>query len=256
MSQRHNIYDDEQFFSGYSRLPRSVAGLDGAPEWPSLRALLPDLRGRHVLDLGCGFGWFCRWAREQGAAGVLGIDVSERMLARAEASTHDPAIVYSRADLEELDLPGESFDLVYSSLAFHYLVNLEALLTQVYRALVPGGRLVFSVEHPLYTAPSDLTWSVNAAGRKTWPIDRYLEEGPRSRDWLTRGVIKQHRTLATYINLLLRLGFTLTHVEEWGPTDEQIAAQPHLADERQRPTFLLVAARRPPTASSSGAPMP
>jgi SAM-dependent methyltransferase len=251
-----NIYDDEEFFAGYSRLPRSVAGLDGAPEWSSLRALLPDLRGRRVLDLGCGFGWFCRWAREQGAASVLGIDVSDRMLARAMDSTHDPAIVYRRADLEEAELPGESFDLVYSSLAFHYLVNLEALLTRVYRALVPGGHLVFSVEHPLYTAPSDPTWSVDAAGHKTWPIDSYLEEGPRSRDWLTRGVIKQHRMLATYINLLLRLGFALTHVEEWGPTDEQIAAQPHLADERQRPTFLLVAARRPPAASSAATTMP
>jgi SAM-dependent methyltransferase len=249
-----NIYDDEDFFAGYSRLPRSVAGLEAAPEWPSLQALLPDLRGRRVLDLGCGFGWFCRWAREQGAQSVLGIDVSDRMLARAEASTHDPAIVYRRADLEELELPVESFDLVYSSLAFHYLVNLDALLAQVYRALVPGSSLVFSVEHPLYTAPSDPGWSVNATGRQTWPIDRYLEEGSRSRDWLTQGVIKQHRTFATYVNLLLRLGFALTHVEEWGPTDEQIAAQTDLADERQRPTFLLMAARRPYIANSAIAP--
>ena len=75
-----NIYDDEEFFAGYSRLRRSVEGLDGAPEWPALRALLPNLSGLKVLDLGCGFGWFCRWARQQGAARVLGIDVSERML--------------------------------------------------------------------------------------------------------------------------------------------------------------------------------
>ncbi|HXA96624.1 MAG TPA: SAM-dependent methyltransferase, partial [Candidatus Dormibacteraeota bacterium] len=72
----------------------------------------------------------------------------------------------------------------------------------------------------------------------------YLDEGSRVTDWLAEGVIKQHRTLATYVNTLLRLGFVLTHVEEWGPTDEQIASQPSLADERQRPPFLLVAARR------------
>ncbi|MGH7038053.1 MAG: class I SAM-dependent methyltransferase, partial [Stellaceae bacterium] len=82
-----NIYDDEGFFAGYSRLPRSVHGLDGAPEWPTLRALIPDLRDRAVLDLGCGFGWFCRWARQAGAASVLGIDVSEKMLARAKTET-------------------------------------------------------------------------------------------------------------------------------------------------------------------------
>src|SRR6516162_4286802 len=81
-----NIYDNEEFFAGYSRLRRSVEGLDGMPEWPALRALLPDLLGRKVLDLGCGFGWFCRWAREQGASNVVDVDVSEKMLARASAA--------------------------------------------------------------------------------------------------------------------------------------------------------------------------
>src|SRR5471030_2046910 len=97
-----NIYDDGTFFAGYSRLGRSVEGLDGAPEWPALRALLPDPEGLRILDLGCGFGWFCRWARQQGAARVLGIDVSEKMLARARATTPDAAIAYERADMEQL----------------------------------------------------------------------------------------------------------------------------------------------------------
>ena len=66
-----NIYDNPEFFAGYSRLDRSVEGLAGAAEWPALRALLPDLRGTKVVDLGCGFGWFCRFARAQGATRVL-----------------------------------------------------------------------------------------------------------------------------------------------------------------------------------------
>ena len=64
------------------------------------------------------------------------------------------------------------------------------------------------------------------------------------RSGLPRGSIKQHRTVATYINTLLRAGLILSHVEEWGPTDEQISARPSLAEDRQRPAFLLVAARR------------
>lgn len=239
-----NIYDNEDFFAGYSRLPRSVQGLDGAPEWPALRALLPDLRDRAVLDLGCGFGWFCRWAREAGAVSVLGIDVSERMLARAKAETADAAITYARADMERLELPPASFDLVYSSLAFHYIADLDRLMAEVHRALVPGGSLVFSVEHPIYTAPSDPHWLFDSAGRKVWPVEGYLEEGPRSVDWLAKGVHKRHRTLASQVNLLLQLGFALCHIEEWGPTPEQIAAQPAWADERRRPMFLLIAARR------------
>jgi ubiquinone/menaquinone biosynthesis C-methylase UbiE len=242
-----NIYDNEEFFEAYRQLERSVEGLNGAAEWPALRALLPDLHGLSVLDLGCGYGWFCRWSRENGAAHVLGIDVSEKMLARARATTQDTAITYTRADLEHLELPQESFDLVYSSLALHYIEHLDGLLAQVYRSLMPGGNLVFSVEHPIYTAPTEPHWSLTETGRKTWPIDSYLDEGPRSTDWLAKGVIKQHRTLASYINLLLRLGFALTHVEEWGPTEAQIAARPGLADDHQRPPFLLVAARRPAT---------
>jgi SAM-dependent methyltransferase len=239
-----NIYDNDEFFAGYSRLPRSLGGLDDAPEWPSLRALLPDLRGRNVVDLGCGFGWFCRWARENGAAHVLGIDVSEKMLAQARATTPDAEITYIRADMERLELPPPAFDLIYSSLALHYIANLEGLFSLVHRCLMSGGSLVFSVEHPIYTAPTDPGWLVANGGRKVWPVDRYLDEGPRSTDWLAKGVIKQHRTLATYINLLLRTGFALSHVEEWGPTEEQIAARPQFADDSQRPPFLLVAARR------------
>ena len=239
-----NVYDDAGFFAEYGRLPRSLGGLDAAPEWPALRALLPPLRGRAVLDLGCGYGWLCRWARAQGAARVVGVDLSERMLERARAETADAGIAYVRADLEDLPPPPGPFDLVHSALAFHYVVALPRLLGRIRDALGPGGALVFSVEHPLYTAPSRAEWAVDAAGRATWPLDRYLDEGPRTTTWLTRSVTKQHRTIATYVNALVAAGFALTHLDEWGPSAEQVAAHPEWANERQRPPFLLVAARR------------
>jgi SAM-dependent methyltransferase len=239
-----NIYDQPAFFDAYSQLPRQVDGPDAAPEWPALRALLGDLNGRRVLDLGCGFGWFCRWARAQGAAAALGIDLSERMLERARATTADAAIEYRRADMDRLDLPAASFDLGYSSLALHYIERLDVLLATLHRALRPGGSLVFSVEHPIYTAPSRPGWQSDARGTQVWPVDNYLKEGPRRTDWLAKGVIKQHRTLATHVNLLLAAGFTLTHLDEWGPSAEQIAARPELALERERPPFLILSARR------------
>ncbi|WP_437574636.1 class I SAM-dependent methyltransferase [Sorangium sp. So ce887] len=239
-----NIYDDPGFFEAYSQLRRSVEGLDGAPEWPALQALVPDLTGLRVADLGCGFGWFCRWAREKGAGSVLGLDVSERMLERARSETSDEAILYTRTDLERLDLPEAAFDFAYSSLALHYIEHLGGLLAAVHRALAPGGRLVFSVEHPIYTAPSRPGWRVEADGRKTWPVDGYLAEGPRTTNWLAEGVVKQHRTLGATLNALIRAGFVISHVEEWGPTEAQIAAWPELAEERERPIFLLVAAQR------------
>jgi SAM-dependent methyltransferase len=239
-----NIYDNEAFFAGYSRLPRSIDGLDGAPEWPTLRALLPDLQGREVLDLGCGFGWFCRWARSAGAARVLGVDVSARMLARAETETDDAAICYAQDDLEGLAVSPATFDLAYSSLAFHYVENLAGLVASIHAGLVPGGRLIFSVEHPIFTAPAHPGWSVNPSGNVTWPVDGYLDEGPRTTDWLAKGVIKRHRTIATYVNLLLDSGFTITHIDEWGPSKEQVASHPDWAGEHQRPSFLLIACVR------------
>src|SRR5262245_3820009 len=99
-----NIYDHDDFFQGYSKLPRSVEGLTGAPEWPTVRKMVDDVSGCRVLDLGCGFGWFCRWAAEQGAASVHGVDLSENMLARARTLTSDPKVTYERADLEGLVL--------------------------------------------------------------------------------------------------------------------------------------------------------
>jgi SAM-dependent methyltransferase len=238
-----NIYDNDAFFAGYSQLGRSLEGLDGAAEWPSLQAMLPPMAGLRVADLGCGFGWFCRWARGAGAASVLGLDVSENMLARAVSFGADPAITYMRADLEELRLDA-GYDLVYSSLTFHYIVGFAGLLARIHQALKPGGRLVFSIEHPIYMAPTNPRFTLDAEGRRVWPIDRYLEEGPRRTDWLAKGVIKQHRTIGTTLGLLRGAGFTLDHLEEWSPTDAQIAARPELAQERDRPMFLLAAAHR------------
>lgn len=225
-------------------MDRSLHGLAGAAEWPSLRSLLPDLRGARILDLGCGFGWFSRWAREQGAQSVLGFDVSENMLKRAIEMTSDDAIVYRKFDLEQTELPEAGFDLVFSSLALHYVENLGRVFRSVFRALVPGGWLIFSTEHPIYTAPRRPNWLIQNDGHRIWPIDQYLAEGSRVTDWLTKGAIKQHRTIGTTVNLLVRSGFALTHLDEWGPADDQIAAHPEWAEHRDRPMFLLVAARK------------
>jgi ubiquinone/menaquinone biosynthesis C-methylase UbiE len=239
-----NIYDNPDFFDEYSRMDRSRLGLDGAAEWTSLRSMLPDLTGAAVLDMGCGFGWFSRWAREQGARSILALDVSEKMLRRAVGMTTDDAISYRRVNLEDIRLPEAAFDLAFSSLALHYVENLDRIFEAVHRSLVPGGSFVFSIEHPVYTAPRHPEWRVMEDGSRTWPVDQYLAEGVRVTDWLAKGVVKQHRTIGTTLNSLIRSGFVLTHVNEWGPNDDQIAAHPEWAEHRDRPMFLLVSARK------------
>lgn len=82
---KQNKYDDNVFFQKYSQMDRSVKGLEGAGEWKTLERLLPDFHDKHVLDLGCGFGWHCRYAAEHGAASVLGVDISAKMIAKARS---------------------------------------------------------------------------------------------------------------------------------------------------------------------------
>lgn len=241
-----NEFDDEAFFDAYAGLARSRLGLDGAPEWRALRGLLPPVAGRRVVDLGCGFGWFCRWARAEDAAHVVGIDGSARMLDRARATTDDPAVDYVHADLDEIDL-GQldgPLDIVFSSLALHYVRDLDRLLHQAWRAIADGGALVCSVEHPIFTAPIRPGFVDAGDGAPTWPVDGYADEGERVVEWLGATVRKQHRTIETYLRSLRGAGFVLDELIEWAPTRDQVAARPDLATELTRPTFLLLGARR------------
>lgn len=240
-----NIYDDPEFFAGYVTLPRQVRGLDGAAEWPVLASLLPDLAARRVVDLGCGFGWFSRWAHERGAASVLGVDISAKMLERARAETDASTIDYRRCDLDGLDLEPGSADVVFSSLTLHYVHDLGRLLATIAGSLTAGGTLVFSVEHPILSAPTVQEFETSATGERFWPLDNYLVEGERVRHWFVDGVVKHHRTLATYVNAVVGAGLAIDRIVEWGPTDDDIEARPALADDRHRPWFLLVGATNP-----------
>ncbi|KAI0908731.1 methyltransferase domain protein [Ustulina deusta] len=244
MSQ--NIYDHGEFFENYIKLDRQTKGLDGAPEWPQLRQMLPDLKGAQVLDLGCGFGWFSRLARSEGAARVRGIDLSAKMLDKARDMTFDDAIVYEKADLEDVTLPEGEYDVVFSALTFHYLARLPRLVAEISKSLKGGGRLVFSTEHPLFTAPTTPSLVVvdQDTGRKAWQIDGYQREGMRTRTWFVEGVRKQHRTMGTYVNLLLSSGFRLTDFVEWRPSEEELDKNPGWDVELIRPTFLLVGATK------------
>src|SRR5882724_4771224 len=122
---KQNKYDDPEFFAKYSMMPRSTGGLDNAGEWHAFRALLPDLGNKRLLDLGCGFGWHCRYARQQQAESVVGVDLSEKMLTHARELTDDPRIEYRRSAIEDIDFPAYEFDVVISSLALHYVQHFD-----------------------------------------------------------------------------------------------------------------------------------
>lgn len=242
---KQNKYDDPAFFAGYSAMPRSLGGLAEAGEWPAFRALVPDLAGKRVLDLGCGFGWHCRHAREKGATRVVGVDLSERMLFRARELTADPAILYRLGAIEDLDFPPASFDVVLSSLALHYVADIGGVFARVHLWLAGGGSFLFSVEHPVFTARAEQDWFRGPSGERLhWPLDGYRDEGMRRTAWLADDVVKYHRTVAAWLNTLVDAGFRIVRLAEPEPPAAMVAARPDLADERRRPMFLIVLGTR------------
>ncbi|MFJ7700319.1 class I SAM-dependent methyltransferase [Lysinibacillus fusiformis] len=242
---KQNKYDDMQFFSAYEKMPRSVQGLDAAGEWHVLKTLLPDLKNKHVLDLGCGFGWHCRYARAQQAKSVIGVDISEKMLQKAQKKTDDPFISYLNIPIEDIQFSASQFDVVLSSLAIHYLQNFEALCKKVYNYLKPDGSFVFSVEHPIFTSRHEQDWYNDEHGNRLhWPVDHYQTEGMRETTFLTENVIKYHRTLSTYMNELIQVGFTIRAVKEPMPSEEMLQTIPGMQDELRRPLFLMIVAEK------------
>jgi SAM-dependent methyltransferase len=237
------VYDDAAFLAGYSRLERFGAGWTGAMERDDFLSLLPPVVGARALDLGCGLGQLARHLAAAGAADVLGVDVSERMLAQAEPH---PRVRFERVAIEDLALPAASLDLVVSSLAFHYVADYEGLMRRIAGWLVPGGTLVFSTEHPIYTARlPDLGWTTDAEGRRTgWAIDHYADEGMRQEHWFVEGVRKYHRTMSTLLNGIIDAGLRLERVIEPAPGPARLRARPQEADERRRPMFVLIRASR------------
>lgn len=239
-----NLYDDPEFFAGYSRLERFGSGWTKAFEHRSFMALLPDASGLRVLDLGCGAGQLAHHLAERGAAEVIGIDISERMLGLARAERSHPRLTYLREAIEQATFSPDRFDLVVSSLAFHYVADYRGLIRRIACWLSPGGILVYSTEHPVYlTRASTDGWVRDAAGEPLhWTVDAYAEEGLRREHWFKDGVQKYHRTLSTLLNGLIDAGLAIERVVEPVPDEEGLGRHPEWIHERRRPFCLLVRA--------------
>ncbi|GAK14121.1 bifunctional 2-polyprenyl-6-hydroxyphenol methylase/3-demethylubiquinol 3-O-methyltransferase UbiG [Geomicrobium sp. JCM 19039] len=238
---KRNPYDQQAFFEKYEQMDRSKYGLSGAGEWSTLQQLLPDFQHNRVLDLGCGYGWHCVYALEQGAKQVVGIDVSEKMIGVAKEKTAGmDNVSYVQTAIEDVRFDDESFDAVMSSLAFHYVESFDRVAKNVHRMLATGGQFVFSVEHPVFTAEGSQQWHTDDKGNiQHFPVDRYFYEGERDTTFLGETVTKYHRTLTTYVDALLTNGFRLDRLVEPMPP-----ASLEMEDEMRRPMMLIVRATK------------
>ena len=197
------------------------------------------------MDLGCGFGWHCIYAVDQGAASVIGIDISENMLKEARRKTTHSNVTYICSPIEDYEYPESAFDIVISSLALHYMPSFDDICSSVSKSLIIDGEFVFSVEHPIFTSQGKQDWVYDETGIPLhWPVDNYFIEGKRNALFLGENVIKYHKTITTYIDALLRYGFSITGLFEPKPEPKIIERIPMMKDELRRPMMLIVSAKK------------
>lgn len=241
---QYNEYDRDDFFEQYAQMPRSRDGLSAAGEWHQLRPLFPKLNGKRVLDLGCGYGWHCRYAAEHGAEEVLGLDLSKKMIAEAKRRNSCPGVRYEVCGIEDYGYPADTWDLVLSNLALHYIEDLSNIFAMVFRTLKQDGVFLFNIEHPTFTAGVAQEFIYDAGGKPLyWPVDDYFIPGQRHTNFLGCDVVKYHHTLEQILMGLREQGFLLDAVEEARPS-EKMQHLSWMQDELRRPMMLLVRAEK------------
>lgn len=244
MSQ--NIYDNEVFFTEYTKL-RSGKNYNNYLEQPAISKLLPDVKGKTILDIGCGYGYNCLTFAENGAKKVIGIDISNNMLEIAKEQSSHPCVEYCRMDMSEISDLETNFDIVYSSLAFHYSDNFQKLIEDIYTLLNKGGYLIYSQEHPFVTATIGTygIYNLNRDGiAESYTFSDYSKSGQRVGTWFVDGVINYHRTMGEIVTTLAHSGLVITDMVEPTPEEWALKEMPELEKEFIKPTFLIIRAKK------------
>lgn len=227
-------------------------------EKPALRAELPDLHGLGVLCIGCGSGVDAQWLLDNGAKSVTGIDIAS-VLIEIGKKEH-PKIDLKVMDMEKLDFEDESFDLVCSSLAIHYVDDMTQSLTEAHRVLKKGGLYVFSCGHPLDTALDLSADDKTRSARLGLIVNKDTDERTIYGDYLalegngTKNVDGDlgdlqvriyHRTFSVMLEQIKASGFNLEKVVEPLPTKEMQNADPGVYEQLNRlPTFIIWVLRK------------
>lgn len=209
-------------------------------------SLLPDLTGKSVIDLGCGYGENCREFARLGASTVVGVDISSKMLQVAEKENKCDNVKYINLSMSDLSGLTGKYDVVTSSLAVHYIENFDKLLSDTYNLLKDDGLLVFSQEHPLTTAlMKEAYWSQDDDGNIIhYNLTDYSILGKRETNWLVEGVVKYHRTFSSIFNSLINAGFIIEKVLEPVPDEGIMQQYPSYKRYYHKPDFLMIRARR------------
>ncbi len=238
-----DFYDDDALFSTYMARRH---GRNDSPndilEKPIIEELTGSLFNLRLLDLGCGDARYGREALQQGCQSYLGIDGSHNMIEQAQKQLAGTTGTAEQATIEGWHYPKETFDLVISRLALHYVEDISAVFAKVFEALVENGRFVFSVEHPVITS-SDAAWQ-KPGPRQHWIVDGYFDSGPRQTKWMGGEVIKYHRTVEDYFLALQGVGFVVNALRESRPKRAYFSDEANYQRRMRIPLMLFFGVER------------
>lgn len=181
-----------------------------------MKSAISNLKEKNVLDIGCGVGCFSKYCIENGAAFVIGLDISKNMIEQAKKLNNHKDVEYICEPIEDINFASAKFDVIASTLAIHYIEDYDGLVKKIGGWLNVNGEFVFSTEHPIVTARKETNnWVQDREGNKShWALDHYQEEGKREQHWHIDEVIKYHRTISTLINTLIENGLTIEKIIE------------------------------------------
>ena len=247
MEKPQNIYDNEKFYKDYRDMREKGLNANELVEIPNIKEMLPDLKGKRILDLGCGNGGMSKYFIEQGAKSVLAIDLSSNMLNEAKEKNNDENITYVLLGMEDISKIEGKFDMVFSSLAFHYVQDYNKLVSDIYNLLDDNGILLYSQEHPMATAPKyhkEMKSSIFIDDKRYYVVSDYNDNGERKLFWNVDGVIKYHRNISYIINTLIKNKYKLLEVKESLASKEAIALNKKYENQMDRPYFLFIKASK------------
>jgi len=219
-------------------------------EKPAIQSLLPhSVEGLSILCLGCGSGEECAEFVERGAARVVGVDNAQGLIEFAKMQF--PQCEFIAQDMLDSDFAPASFDLVYSSLAFHYVEDWQQLFSKIHRWLKPGGQCVFSTHHPVKwgaRSQKNKQFTQFSLGYKKNKIDgSYTIDG----DYLTPRPITEtlfgqveithyHRPFSAMLKTFHDTHFQITDCLEPLPTKEAKTQKPDFYQVHSRVPLFIV----------------
>lgn len=247
MKKAQNIYDNETFYNEYKNMREMGVNANELLEIPVIKSMLPDLKNKTILDLGCGNGSMSRYFIEQGAKSVLAIDVSNNMINEAHEKNNLEGITYKVLGMENISKINLKFDLIFSSLAFHYIEDFDKLIFDIYNLLNEGGTLLFSQEHPIVTSTiykQDMKKYTEIDNKRYFFLSDYNLVGERKIFWNVDGVIKYHRNFSSIANTIIKNGLVIQEINESDASDSVISVVEKYKYQKDRPYFIFIKAKK------------